>query len=380
MIKEMSVVFRCQTGFLSLLVSTAILAGLLLSGCSSSDSDNQGMTLAVITKDKGGTYDGGPVSIDFPPDSVDFDVMVTGTVVEGISVPSDVTPLGDVYQIKLSHAEAYNADTAVISFDLDQNGEDIFVFHSSDGIDWNIIGGIFDENTLSASIPEFSYFFAGNMNPSRWQYAVTFYNHSYHNGSVCIYQYNPDVGSNEIVPLAWLVEFVPPGEHKNFRWSQAYSFWWSTTPWLQPGVVFKEVQYANADLSSLNRITFGTFEDWGGQKYYCLKNQTSGPSPGRLDIQMDGGIEADKASVAIGMSGLPIYATQAMPNCTAGFSPTPNKYWIAFTAFGYFKQGEVLDPEDIQYKAEIDFPAGVYSMIASFNLDLTWTIFPNTGQ
>ncbi len=372
MIKILQFAPRRRNGLLSNLVLAAILTGLLFSGCSSDDSSGQGTAMTLITNANGGTYDAGSVWIAFPPDSVAFDVLVTGTVVETGSIPPDITPLSEVHQISLSDADAYNADTAVISFDLDQSGEGIFVFHSGDGIQWNIIGGIFEGTTVSANVPGFSYFFAGKVTSPREQHTLTFRNDSNESGSVCIYQYNRDVGSYQIMPLAWFAKYTYPNTQIRFTWSQAYSFCWAMTGQLRPGVLFRSSQTANADLSSYNQITL---EGSGG--YYSFTNQTSGPYPGRLFIRLGGGIQMDEISVGIGMSGSPIYAMQAMPNWTVAFDPSSPKYWITF---GNYRLGEVLDHNSVTNRAEIVFPEGVYSMTAVLRPDLTWVISPGSDQ
>ncbi|MBT3257940.1 MAG: hypothetical protein HN366_16010 [Deltaproteobacteria bacterium] len=357
--------FGRQTNRFSLWVARAFLAALLLSGCDSSDSISQGN---IITRADGGTYNVGRVSVVFPPNSVDMDVTIQGTVVEFDTIPSHLTPVSDIYQISLSYPDVYNANTAVISFDLEQSTEGVFIIHSSDGINWDIIGGIVEDNAVSANIPDFSYFFAGTVNPSREQYAIEFQNRSEYSGPICIYQTNYQTGSYGIMPVAWFVKKAFPNTNITFTWSKDYSFCWAHTGELLPGILFETAQFANTDLFSSNQITLtGNGSSWE------FVNQTYGPQPGRLFISQDSNIGQDLVSVGIGMNSSPIYATQAEPFMMTSFSPDSPKYWITF---GNYKPGEVLDADMITNEAQILFPQGIYSMEAVLNPDMTWSIGP----
>jgi hypothetical protein len=74
------------------------------------------------------------------------------------------------------------------------------------------------------------------------------------------------------------------------------------------------------------------------------------------------------------MSGSGTFVVPASPNLNLVFTPHP-KYWV--TA-GTFATGEVLDSEQLTNTAAVEFPPGVYAMVATLQLDNTWTVQPDT--
>lgn len=197
-------------------------------------------------------------------------------------------------------------------------------------------------------------------------YTLTFVNHSANFGSVCIYQKAPDTSVHNVMSLAWFSKAAAPSTQISFDWTIDYSFIWSQTGALAPGVLFSASQVLPADLTNTNKVTF-TNENGA----YTFENQGPG-TPGSLTIVQDGTIPAMQAAVGIGMSGNGAFAVQAQPNFTEMFTPHPN-YWITF---GTFTQGEVVDVESMTNPAEITFPENIYAMTAILNSDNTWTVMP----
>ncbi len=197
------------------------------------------------------------------------------------------------------------------------------------------------------------------------QYSLNAVNNSTQQGNICVYQSDPNVNDPRVMSLAWFSKPVAPTTKTKFTWTIDYSFVWSETGTLTPGVIFDASQNPPADLSVTNQITF---TQAGGA--YNFINQTTGPSAGNLFILEDGNIPSFGASVGIGMSGAGTFAVPSQPNTTLIFSPHP-KYWITF---GNYMPGEVMDITSISQEAEIAFPINVYSMTATFGADNTWTV------
>lgn len=196
-------------------------------------------------------------------------------------------------------------------------------------------------------------------------YTVIFKNNSVNFGSVCLYQSDPTL-TTDVMSLAWLTKPAHPTTTVELTWNIDYSFVWSETGELIPGVVFKAYQTWAADLRDNNKVRFSykngafTFEGLGRG------------NSGELLIEGDYTLPLNQASVGIGMSGAGTFVSQAQPNINFFYQPHP-KYWITF---GTFEQGEVLDTTKITNKAEIIFPANIYTMVATLNQDNTWTIAP----
>lgn len=204
-------------------------------------------------------------------------------------------------------------------------------------------------------------------------YSLIFQNNSVNAGSAAVYQTDPNIGVPNIMSLAWFSKFTLPTTNVVFQWTIDYSFVWSQTGTLKPGVVFLASQNWQADLSSTNQVTL-TYQNSPQGGAYTFQNQGPGPQQGTLYIVEDNTVPLSQASVGIGMSGAGTFVTQAQPNLQLTFTPHP-QYWITF---GNYTQGQVLDTGSITNPGKIQFPPGVYSMSALLNRDNTWTIQPTS--
>ncbi len=195
-------------------------------------------------------------------------------------------------------------------------------------------------------------------------YTLIFKNNSTLPGNACVYQKDPGFGPN-IMSLAWFSKYAFQTTQLTFQWKVDYSFVWSQTGQLIPGVIFAASQYWPADLSTSNKVTF---TNQAGA--YTFKDQVPGPTQGSLYIYEDGKLPSNQASVGIGMSGYGTFVQQAQPNLELAFTPHP-EYWITF---GNYTQGQVLNVQSITQAARVEFPVNVFSMTAILNPDNTWTI------
>ena len=196
------------------------------------------------------------------------------------------------------------------------------------------------------------------------QFSLSCHNSSANTGSFVVYQM-PFGGSPNTLPLAWFAHVAAPSTRVKFTWDTNYSFVWSETGVLAPGVEFYASQTRPADLTGLNQITF---TDAGGGPTFS--NPTAGHAPGSLTIVADSTVPLHAFSIGLGMGGHPVFAAQALPNWITSFTPRPQY----FVAFGEFTQGEVLDAQAISNACPIDYPANVHSLAAILSADDTWSV------
>jgi hypothetical protein len=202
------------------------------------------------------------------------------------------------------------------------------------------------------------------------KYSLTFVNNSSNTWDAAVYQKDPDLGVPNVQSLAWFAKTAAPTTKVVFTWTIDYSFVWSETGVLVPGVMFNATQDWPADLSTQNKVTFTK------DPAYTFTNQTQGPLPGILYISQDNNIPSKMASVGIGMSGAGVFAVQAQPNIQVSFTPHP-QYWITF---GQFTQGEVLDiGQVVGQAANVKFPFNVYAMTAILGPDNKWQVKPTSA-
>lgn len=197
-------------------------------------------------------------------------------------------------------------------------------------------------------------------------YKVNFTNNSPNYGSIMLFQKSQNTGGDQWMSLAWFTESLYPAGMGSLEWTLDYSFVWSETGVLKPGITFVPSQSPSADLATFHSIGF-TYD-----KTYHFVNKENGTPSGNLCISEDGSIPLEQASVGIGMSGSGVFAVQAQPNMDHVFAPHP-EYWIAF---GDYTTGQVLNIDEITHCTMIDFPPGVYTVNVSLNSDNSWTVEP----
>jgi rhizosphere induced protein len=200
------------------------------------------------------------------------------------------------------------------------------------------------------------------------KYSLTVTNNSTQFQDLCVYQKPVDLGVPNAVSLAWLTAPAWPNTTVTFNWTLDYSFMWSQTGSLKPGVTFQAQQIVPADPDSLtsNQIQF----DFRNGAFTFLPGAAAGtPELGSLYIRQLGGVPANGAMVGIGMSNAGTFAVAAQPNINLVFTPHP-EYWV--TA-GTFAQGQVLDIEEITNEAEVPYD-GTFAMQAVLSSTNEWTV------
>lgn len=208
------------------------------------------------------------------------------------------------------------------------------------------------------------------------QYTLTVVNDSTNFVDMCMYQIDPDIGVPDVLSLAWFTKPAEPTTTVVFTWTVSYSFIWSETGTLQPGVSFNASQTWPADPSVVG-VSSATkagnqigFTDPPDEAYTFVSTPTTGAKAGTLYVTEDATIPLKQASVGIGMSGSGTFAVQAQPNENLSFTPNP----VYYLAAGTYEQGEVLDIGSVNNPTAIRFPAGVFSLTAVLLEDNTWKV------
>lgn len=193
-------------------------------------------------------------------------------------------------------------------------------------------------------------------------YSLTCVNNSQLSGSFAVFQKAPPMTvPGNVFSLAWFARPTAPGSRVTFSWSLDYSFLWSETGLLQPGINFAATQVLAADPNGQNLIQL-TQDKYGATTFV---NQSSTGALGSLTIQQLSNVAPAKTSVGIGMAGSGTFAVQAAPNMTAVFTPHPN-YWVMF---GNYETGDVIDIEDVTGAVEATYGGALTSRTATLGLD-----------
>lgn len=195
-------------------------------------------------------------------------------------------------------------------------------------------------------------------------YQLTVKNDSPNFGSICLYQTVPNQDRN-LFSLAWFSKACHPNTTVRFSWSIDYSFCWSESGILAPGVIFDATEQQEADPSDPKKNAIGFTKLEGAYRFVAPKKH---PSEGCLGVYLDGNIAHGEAAVGVGMGGQAAFAATATPNYSMTFSPHP-QYWVVF---GTFQEGEVMDLNRCTDSCNIKFPTNVYKKELILGDDNTW--------
>ena len=199
-------------------------------------------------------------------------------------------------------------------------------------------------------------------------YSVNVVNDSADPWKFYVYQEPPPVTNN--LSLAWLVSpyHTAVGDSVSFGWKIQYSFVWSATGVLKPGVQFTATGLKDCDPAGKNLTSF-TFE----KDTPKLSDPTTGETIGILTIKDGDNVPSNTFAVGVGMSGKGTYVVNAGPNLTHHFTPEP-KYYIV--AGDEVIEGEVKDITTITRSAPLVFPLNVRKLTATLKSNNTWDIKP----
>ena len=193
-------------------------------------------------------------------------------------------------------------------------------------------------------------------------YSLTCLNNSQLHGSFAVFQKAPPMTvPGNVFSLAWFARPAAPGSRVTFTWNLDYSFVWSETGLLQPGINFSATQVIGADPNGQNLVQL-TQDSWGATTF---ANPSVTGALGSLTIQQLSNVVPNRTTVGIGMAGSGTFAVQAAPNMTAVFTPHPN-YWVLF---GNLETGDVIDVEDVTGAVEVTYGGALTSRTAALGLD-----------
>ncbi len=186
------------------------------------------------------------------------------------------------------------------------------------------------------------------------QYSLTCKNQSSLLGSFAVFQRAPSITvPANVFSLAWFARPAHPGTQVTFTWMVDYSFVWSETGILQPGITFNASETLPADpfVQNFTQLT----EDVYGATYFTQPNPSG--TVGSLTIQQLSNVVPNRTSVGVGMAGQGTFVVQAAPNMTAVFTPHPN-YWVIF---GNYETGQVMDIENVTGEVEATYAGSLTS-------------------
>lgn len=194
------------------------------------------------------------------------------------------------------------------------------------------------------------------------KYSLTCMNNSQLSGSFAVFQKAPPTTiPGNVFSLAWFARPTAPGSQVTFSWGLDYSFVWSETGLLQPGINFAASQAVAADPDRLNLVQL-TKDKYGATTF---GHANGNGALGSLTIQQLSNVAPNKTSVGIGMSGSGTFAVQAAPNMTAVFTPHPN-YWVVF---GNYETGDVMDIQDVTEAVEVTYGGALTSRTANLSIE-----------
>ena len=147
------------------------------------------------------------------------------------------------------------------------------------------------------------------------QYSLEVTNNSTQFQDLCVYQKPVDLGVPNVMALAWLTAPAWPNTTVTFTWTLDYSFVWSQTGSLKPGVTFRAQQTVAADPENLSSNQIQV--DYRNGAFTFVQGSAAGSAQlGSLYIRELSSIPANAASVGIGMSNAGFFVVQAQPNMT----------------------------------------------------------------
>lgn len=182
-----------------------------------------------------------------------------------------------------------------------------------------------------------------------------------------VYQQLPNQQSANVFSLAWFCSpyNISPGNQITFQWDIQYGFVWGDSGVIQPGVTFNASGNTPADPQSINSTIFSNSPTAGPN----LSAPIPGQPQGSLIISDAANVPSNEFSVGVSMSGAGTFVTNAGPNLTHTFTPTPT-YWIA--AGTNVQVGTVMDITTVNQNTQVIFPPNVYSLTYNLNQSNQW--------
>ena len=203
-------------------------------------------------------------------------------------------------------------------------------------------------------------------------YTVTVINDSADAWKFYVFQQPPSIANN--LSLAWFASpyKIAPKDQIQFQWNIQYSFVWSDTGIVKPGVKFTATGLKDCDPQNKNLTTFDFINDTPQ-----LSDPTSGGIAGSLLIKDGPSVSSDTFAVGVGMSGKGTYVVNAGPNLKHKFTADPLYFVVAADEV---VEGQVMDITTITQSGSLIFPPNVLDLTATLLADNTWKITPGASK
>jgi hypothetical protein len=197
-------------------------------------------------------------------------------------------------------------------------------------------------------------------------YQLTLKNNSVNPWTFYVYQTVPNQASSNVFSLAWFASpfTIAQGTKITFDWTIDYGLVWGAVGDVIPGVTFSASDCMPADLTGSNTIKFSNANNTPS-----FSSQAKGNPAGSLVISSDESVPNKRFSVGMSMSGAGTFVTEAGPNLTHTFTPTPTYYIAAGTDV---RVGTILDITTVNPNQQVIFPDNIYALSYELGTDNKW--------
>ncbi len=137
---------------------------------------------------------------------------------------------------------------------------------------------------------------------------------------VTIYRDHVSGGSHDVLSLAWKTVALQPGQEFQFKWTENYSFNWSSAA-LPVGASYSVTGTADAGTAINNEVVLA--DTASGTVF---EDPTDGPEASELVIDVE---TANALFVGIGVGGAPLYVAQATENAEYAFDVSDPEYFLS---------------------------------------------------
>ncbi len=168
---------------------------------------------------------------------------------------------------------------------------------------------------------------------------------------VTIYQDHVGVGSgHDVLSLAWKTVALQPGQEFQFKWTENYSFNWSSAA-LPAGASYSVSGTADAGTATSNEIILADTSSGA-----VFEEPTDGPEANELVIDVE---TANAQFVGIGLGGAPLYVTPAAENTEYLFDVSDPEYFLFVGAQS--NAGQVVDAD--VFDARVSFTKDIGTVL-----------------
>lgn len=187
-----------------------------------------------------------------------------------------------------------------------------------------------------------------------------------------LYQNDPDLGTYDLISLAWIVKGAHPCQHLCYEWTIDYSVMWSESGLTGAGnaVRFEIGQEVPVDPSDTDQNGVELTGLNGVPKLQKAKLSVGTSQPGNVYInELSTLPDSGAGMIGLAMAGKPAYAAPAARNRLHVLTPHPTYYLAA----GTFEAGVAVDAEELSSHAlPIVYANGVFDISVEFDRGREW--------